>query len=447
MKPKHSRGTTPVTGSENPMEATLQSDGSIMLSSADEARIIQPDHSAYVELAMLYNSALTAAARDNLAEPEDAPPPAFPAGFGGFPWRSGTPEPGKTYAVPLEALHADPRRFQFRDSADNPLADQAFDPSLAGSLTVYKDSSRTCVVDGHRRLQIAQWSTEGVPTVPCRYVTDAKNADEARAIGALLNIARGTATAADIAKFLHGAGRTLADLAGANINLDEQTARAVTVLMGASRDRADQKEREKLHAARRRRAAIASAIAAREREATHRQGVASSLPGRDETPRGGEIGNAAQPGAGVGFECLLNIADLPEGWSIKAGGDQPGLFREGRDTPVATAATVDELVGRIAGAGRARSRKQNAKPRDVFALSTADAVFARVAPADISAEVQTSALRSLRAMFPLDDPDAPKPLALSAATKSPQMVNGEMTAEEARIYAEYRAIFDAASAG
>lgn len=43
---------------------------------------------------------------------------------------------------------------------------------------------------------------------------------------------------------------------------------------------------------------------------------------------------------------------LPAGWMIRPFGNALGLFRVGRESPVAVAGTQEELVGKIAGAGR-----------------------------------------------------------------------------------------------
>lgn len=121
--------------------------------------------------------------------------------------------------VPPGALRIDPRRFQFRLSggADGTSGRLEGCPSfrleLCGALLGWidpADGSGPWLIDGHHRRALAL--ADGAPLVPVLLV-EAADAPEARALGALSNVANGTATSQDLCRLLRDQGldpRTLA---------------------------------------------------------------------------------------------------------------------------------------------------------------------------------------------------------------------------------------------
>lgn len=140
------------------------------------------------------------------------------------------PQPGRVYQIAPGHIAVDPGRFQFKLNTNDKgvgaeLANVTrYDPELAGVLAVWRDPAdgKSYVVNGHHRLELA--NRTGAKEVSARYVT-AKTAEEARAKGALINIAEGRGTAVDAAKFMRDTGRSAADLAQAGISLKGQVAR------------------------------------------------------------------------------------------------------------------------------------------------------------------------------------------------------------------------------
>lgn len=133
--------------------------------------------------------------------------------------------------VPPATVRVDPGRFQFKLNVDAESGTggelkqvKAYNPELAGVIAVWRDPAdgQTYVVNGHHRLELAKRT--GHPAVAVRHLK-AATAEEARAKGALINIAEGRGTAVDAAKFLRDTGRTVADLDAAGVSLKGQVAR------------------------------------------------------------------------------------------------------------------------------------------------------------------------------------------------------------------------------
>lgn len=82
---------------------------------------------------------------------------------------------------------------------------QRFDRNLAGVISVWKDpaNGQTYVINGHNRLAAAK--RLGADAVEVRYI-NAKDASEARSVGAMANIAEGHGTAIDAAKWMRETG-------------------------------------------------------------------------------------------------------------------------------------------------------------------------------------------------------------------------------------------------
>jgi hypothetical protein len=134
-----------------------------------------------------------------------------------------TPPVPESYAnVPPSSLTLDPNRFQFKFEGigHKGVTDQfrnveKWNPKLAGTMHVWYDPAdgKTYPVNGNHRTELAQrLGDENVPEgVHVRYL-DAKDAQDARAQGALINIGEGNGTALDIGKFLRDTGLTAEQL-------------------------------------------------------------------------------------------------------------------------------------------------------------------------------------------------------------------------------------------
>jgi hypothetical protein len=140
------------------------------------------------------------------------------------PQPEGSPHGGVVQDLPVSEIHADPVRFQFKQGMGQGGAGEElrgvtkFDPEKSGILSVWKDPAdgKTYVVNGHHRLELAQRT--GAPSVTVRYI-DAANAAEARAKGAMINIAEGRGTSIDAAKVFRDSGATEADLENQGLSM------------------------------------------------------------------------------------------------------------------------------------------------------------------------------------------------------------------------------------
>lgn len=121
------------------------------------------------------------------------------------------PEKGKIYEVPIDSLNLDPSRFQFKlntnaQGVTDDLEGAEFDPMQAGIIHVWRDpdDGKDYVVNGHHRFNLAKNSGyDGKVNV--RYI-DADTADDAKAFGAVVNIADSKGTATDVAEFIRTRG-------------------------------------------------------------------------------------------------------------------------------------------------------------------------------------------------------------------------------------------------
>jgi hypothetical protein len=138
--------------------------------------------------------------------------------------------------VPTASLHRDPARFQYKQDVDERgvtrelKSVRAYDPNLAGVLLAWRDpvDGRDYVVNGHHRHELAQRAAAaGQPQAErmlVRYL-DAPNAESARTVGALANIAEGRGTAVDAAKLFREQGATPELLAEKGISITGAIAR------------------------------------------------------------------------------------------------------------------------------------------------------------------------------------------------------------------------------
>lgn len=127
--------------------------------------------------------------------------------------------------LPTNEIRVDPARFQFKQGtsaetgAGRELGGvQSFNPDLAGVISVWRDpeDGGTYVVNGHHRVELAK--RLGVPALDVRYLS-APTAEEARATGALINIAEGRGTPLDAAKFFRDTQTGPEDLDARGVSL------------------------------------------------------------------------------------------------------------------------------------------------------------------------------------------------------------------------------------
>ena len=139
------------------------------------------------------------------------------------------PDP-REMRIPIEDLHVDPQRFQYKMDAylkggvtDEYKGVTKYDRDKAGTIAVWRDPAdgKTYVVNGHHRYEMA--SRLGEDSMAVRYI-DAANAAEARLKGALINIGDGKGTAIDAAKVFRDSGLTPEELAQAGISLKGKVA-------------------------------------------------------------------------------------------------------------------------------------------------------------------------------------------------------------------------------
>src|SRR6185437_14144591 len=130
--------------------------------------------------------------------------------------------------IPTSEIHFDPKRFQYKMGTDEQgatglLKGRKWNDKFAGLISIWKDPAdgKTYVVNGHHRVQLAKYNR--VPSVNVQYL-DVPNAEEARAVGALQNIADGRGTAMDAAKFFRDSGATQEALDKEGVSLGESTA-------------------------------------------------------------------------------------------------------------------------------------------------------------------------------------------------------------------------------
>lgn len=138
--------------------------------------------------------------------------------------------PGTLTHLKTDLIHFDPERFQYKLAAQGShgVTDalhgvKKWDPELGGVLQVWKDpaNGKTFVVNGHHRLDLAK--KLGAEKVATRFI-EAKNAHEARAKGAITNIAEGRGSSTDAAKFFRDTGLSRADLEGRGVPMREKVA-------------------------------------------------------------------------------------------------------------------------------------------------------------------------------------------------------------------------------
>lgn len=165
-------------------------------------------------------------------EPEPAPaeipkvatPKEIAANGGRIPF-------GRTGSMKRADIKLAPDEFQYKlgTDAETGTTDQfadvgKYDPELGGTSHIWYDpkDGQAYMVNGHHRYELAERSgVEDMNVMPI----EAETAKEARAKGALFNIADGKGTAFDAAKYFRDSGETPETLAAKNISLKKGVAR------------------------------------------------------------------------------------------------------------------------------------------------------------------------------------------------------------------------------
>ena len=119
--------------------------------------------------------------------------------------------PTEAVKVPVNEIQLDPKRFQFRfNGTTNRMEGLTWNDKLAGTILLWESEYEDLyVVNGHHRVLAAK--ENNVQTLDAKILRGI-TAEEARAEGAILNIAEGSADSFDTAKFLRDTNSTLEDL-------------------------------------------------------------------------------------------------------------------------------------------------------------------------------------------------------------------------------------------
>jgi len=168
----------------------------------------------------------TAVARASSTVPDEAGPVATVDRGNAMPSYSQVRE------TPVAEIDTDPTRLQFKAAGQGKgkrgvsgsLKDaKSYDPLFGKIVSVWRDpeTGRLLVVNGHNRLDLARRS--GVKSI-LTWEIDAPNADMARAIGAMENIAEGQGTAWDAAKIMRDMGIDGEEMARRNIDVTKGVA-------------------------------------------------------------------------------------------------------------------------------------------------------------------------------------------------------------------------------
>ncbi|MFA5014322.1 MAG: hypothetical protein WC549_02100 [Actinomycetota bacterium] len=109
-------------------------------------------------------------------------------------------------------------------TARDKISAAEYDPKKAGTYLLMEKpdvKGKYYIVDGHHRFDLAkEKNTIAIPA----YISNAKTITEARAEGALINIANGKGSAIDVARFMKEKGFTSEDLKSNDINIKDGTA-------------------------------------------------------------------------------------------------------------------------------------------------------------------------------------------------------------------------------
>jgi GGDEF domain-containing protein len=139
------------------------------------------------------------------------------------------PHAGEVGELHSSQMERSPKDFQYKVSnigeggVSNLLKGSEWNRDLSGIVSAWRDpaTGKVYVVNGHHRHERAE--ATGGQNLAVRML-DVDNREQARAVGALQNIAEGRGTAIDAAKFMRDSGMTLEDLEKRGISMGEATA-------------------------------------------------------------------------------------------------------------------------------------------------------------------------------------------------------------------------------
>lgn len=155
-------------------------------------------------------------------------------------------QPGSTAMLPKEQIKTDPATFQYKRNADPSGAGgqlqgpEPYNKRLARDIDVWEDpaTGEVYVVEGHNRHDKAMRD----PSIAEEKVTfiDADTAQQARAFGAISNIAQGNGTAVDAAKFFRDTGLGPDEITRQGVSLKGSVAKNGVALSKLATDVFDQ---------------------------------------------------------------------------------------------------------------------------------------------------------------------------------------------------------------
>ena len=137
-----------------------------------------------------------------------------------------TPLRSQVRTEPVKSLTIRPKQMQYKEAglltksgqSGSVSSADSFKPELAGVVTVWRDpaTQELVVVNGHNRFYLAQkFNAENINVLEI----EAPDAQTARTVGAIQNIAEGNGTAFDAAKLMRDTGLTAEDLRGKGVDL------------------------------------------------------------------------------------------------------------------------------------------------------------------------------------------------------------------------------------
>lgn len=137
-----------------------------------------------------------------------------------------TYETSEVVKIPVKDINIDGETFQFRVDIENETArannlkNADFNEDVSGTVLVYEDEFKDLyVVNGEYRVKLAKQSKQ--ETINGKIITaDNYTVQEARALGAMINIAEGSATSLDIAKLIRDSDTTTEELKGMGVSIE-----------------------------------------------------------------------------------------------------------------------------------------------------------------------------------------------------------------------------------
>lgn len=141
-----------------------------------------------------------------------------------------TPDPERIATLPIDQVSQDPARFQYKSDVDpetgvsEKLKSRKFQRSLAGVISVWVDPNdgKTYVINGHHRLDLAK--STGQKNIDVRYI-QSDNAEQARVIGAMQNIAESQGTDVDAAKIFRSGNMSVQQLKDTGLSMTDSKVR------------------------------------------------------------------------------------------------------------------------------------------------------------------------------------------------------------------------------